>query len=78
MIGDTRFMTLGLREEAGFMGELDRDSRLPLFDYINARAEDLGLLVGGMIAFGCVAGRNMVGQRSAAPNCSAPSRNPRQ
>ena len=38
VIGDTRFVKLGLREEGGFVGEHDRDTRLPLPDHISARA----------------------------------------
>ena len=30
VIGDARFVKLGLRDEGGFVGEHDRDSRLPL------------------------------------------------
>jgi Fic family protein len=51
VIGDARFVKLGLREEGGFVGEHDRDSRLPLPDHISARAEDLAGLIAGMIAF---------------------------
>lgn len=51
VIGDARFVKLGLREEGGFLGEHDRESRLPLPDHISARAEDLADLIGGMIAF---------------------------
>jgi hypothetical protein len=51
VIGDARFVKLGLREEGGFVGEHDRDSRQPLPDHIGARAEDLPSLVEGMVAF---------------------------
>ncbi len=51
VIGDARFVKLGLREEGGFVGEHDRENRLPLPDHISARAEDLGSLIKGMMAF---------------------------
>jgi hypothetical protein len=51
VIGDARFVRLGLRVEGGFVGEHDRDSRTPLPDHISARHEDLTSLVDGLIAF---------------------------
>jgi Fic family protein len=51
VIGDARFVHLGLRLEGGFVGEHDRDSRLPLPQHISARHEDLTTLVDGLIAF---------------------------
>jgi hypothetical protein len=51
VIGDARFVTLGLREEGGFVGEHDRDTRMPIPDYISARAEDLRALIAGMSTF---------------------------
>ena len=51
MIGDDRFVELGLRKEGGFIGEHDRDTRLPLPVHISARAGDLPSLVDGMVAF---------------------------
>lgn len=51
VIGDDRFVALGFREEGGFVGEHDRDTRLPLPDHISARPEDLASLTQGMIAF---------------------------
>jgi hypothetical protein len=51
VIGDARFVHLGLREEGGFVGEHDRDSRLPIPDHISARPQDLRSLIDGMIAF---------------------------
>jgi hypothetical protein len=52
VIGDARFVRLGLRQGGGFVGEHDRDSRMPLPDHISARPEDLGSLIEGMAAFG--------------------------
>lgn len=51
VIGDARFVQLGLRLEGGFVGEHDRDTRMPLPNHISARAEDLPGLIDGMIAF---------------------------
>jgi hypothetical protein len=51
VIGDERFVHLGLRTEGGFVGEHDRESRMPIPDHISARHEDLDSLVAGMIAF---------------------------
>ncbi len=66
VIGDARFVKLGLREESGFVGEHDRDSRLPLPDHISARAEDLNSLVDGMITFDRVVASSMDGVIAAA------------
>lgn len=51
VIGDARFVKLGLRQEGGFVGEHDRESRLPLPDHISARAEDLDALIQGLVQF---------------------------
>ncbi|NWG72393.1 MAG: Fic family protein [Parvularculaceae bacterium] len=51
VIGDARFVHLGLRTEGGFIGEHDRDSRMPIPDHISARHEDLGALIAGLTAF---------------------------
>src|SRR5216683_1641520 len=51
VIGDARFVRMGLRQEGGFVGEHDRDSQMPLPDHISARAEDLPSLIAGMVAF---------------------------
>lgn len=61
VIGDPRFVKLGLRQEGGFVGEHDRETRQPLPDHISARAEDLAPLLEGMIAF----------DRMAAPHLDA-------
>ena len=44
-------MKLGLRQDGGFVGEHDRESRMPLPDHISARHEDLPSLIDGMVAF---------------------------
>src|SRR5439155_15733469 len=46
-----RFVRLGLREEGGFIGEHDRDTRAPIPDHISARPDDLRSLINGMTAF---------------------------
>ncbi|MCH9000254.1 MAG: Fic family protein [Proteobacteria bacterium] len=51
VIGDARFVKLGLRREGGFVGAYDRDTRMPLPDHISARPDDLPSLTEGMIAF---------------------------
>lgn len=62
VIGDARFVKLGLREEGGFVGEHDRETRMPIPDHIGARAEDLRGLIEGMAAFdaGAAAGLDPV------------------
>ena len=66
VIGDARFVKLGLRQVGGFVGEHDRDTRLPLPDHIGARAEDLPSLTDGMIAFDRAAGLEVNGVIAAA------------
>lgn len=51
VIGDARFVRLGLRHEGGFVGAHDRHTGAPLPDHISARSEDLLSLIHGMIAF---------------------------
>jgi hypothetical protein len=58
VIGDARFVPLGLRHEGGFVGQHDRDTQMPLPDHISARHEDLRSLIDGLVAF----------DRTAAPH----------
>lgn len=51
VIGDSRFVDLGLREEGGFVGERDRRTKTPLPDHISARPGDLEELISGLIDF---------------------------
>ena len=51
VIGDTRFVKLGLRQTGGFVGEHDRETHMPIPDHISARPEDLHQIIEGMIAF---------------------------
>lgn len=51
VIGDARFVRLGLRDEGGFVGVHDRDTNMPIPDHISARAEDLQSLLQGLIDY---------------------------
>jgi Fic family protein len=51
VIGDARFVHLGLRAEGGFVGDHDRVTREPLPEHISARAEDLRDLVRGVVEY---------------------------
>jgi hypothetical protein len=51
VIGDTRFIHIGLRIEGGFVGEHDRATGMPIPAHISARPEDLASLVNGMFEF---------------------------
>lgn len=51
VIGGERFVKLGFRDEGGFVGTHDRDTRMPLPDHISARHEDLPGLMQGLIGF---------------------------
>ena len=51
LIGDERFVTLGLRREGGFVGERDRVTGAPIPSHVSARHEDLDTLLEGLIAF---------------------------
>ena len=55
VIGDTRFVHLGLRVEGGFVGDRNRRSGEPIPEHISARAEDLPSLVDGIVAFDSLA-----------------------
>jgi hypothetical protein len=50
LIGDERFVHLGLRKEDGFVGERDLFGA-PRPDHVSAKAEDLRDLLGGLVAF---------------------------
>jgi len=51
VIGDQRFIRMGLRAEGGFVGTHDRDTQMPLPDHISARHNDLMSLIDGLVAF---------------------------
>lgn len=48
VIPDQRFITPGLRNEGGFIGEHDRMTGMPLPVHVSAKPEDLDALIGGM------------------------------
>ncbi|MBW2734285.1 MAG: Fic family protein [Deltaproteobacteria bacterium] len=51
VIGDARFVRLGLRDEGGFVGEHDRESGAPLPEHLSAHPEDLEALLQGLVAY---------------------------
>ena len=51
VIGDPRFVKLGLRDQGGFVGTHDRDTLEPVPDHINARPQDLRDLLTGIIEY---------------------------
>lgn len=51
VIGDARFVRLGLRDEGGFVGTHDRQTKEPVPDHVSARPQDLQSLVGGIIEY---------------------------
>ncbi len=57
VIGDDRFVQLGLRTQGGFVGTHDRVTQQPLPDHINARHEDLPSLINGIVSFDERSGR---------------------
>ena len=51
VIGDDRFVRVGLRSEGGFVGDHDRRTHEPLPDHVSARPEDLRSLLEGIITY---------------------------
>lgn len=51
VIGDARFVHIGLRRQGGFVGDHDRRTGEPIPEHISARAQDLPSLVEGIVAF---------------------------
>jgi hypothetical protein len=51
VIGDARFVTLGLRTQGGFVGVHDRQSGDPIPDHISARHDDVSGLLTGLVAY---------------------------
>ena len=51
VIGDARFVRLGLRLEGGFVGVHDRETGDPVPDHISARARDLEDLLTGLVDY---------------------------
>lgn len=51
VIGDARFVRLGLRTGGGFVGTHDRQTREPVPEHVSARPEDLRGLIEGIIDY---------------------------
>ncbi|WP_332680948.1 Fic family protein [Bosea sp. (in: a-proteobacteria)] len=51
VIGDARFVHLGLRTDGGFVGEHERSTGAPIPEHISAQPGDLPALVEGLVAF---------------------------
>jgi hypothetical protein len=51
VIGDARFVPIGLRRECGFVGTRDRQTQEPVPDHVSARPEDLPDLVAGLLEY---------------------------
>lgn len=51
LIGDERFVRLGLRRAGGFVGQHDRTGGAPIPSHVSARPRDLAMLLSGLIAF---------------------------
>ncbi len=51
VIGDDRFVKLGLRDKGGFVGTHDRQTQEPIPDHIGARPEDIRDLLAGIIEY---------------------------
>ena len=59
VIGDERFVHLGLRRKGGFVGERDRRKPRADPDHVSARPDDLPSLVQGMVAFDSAAAEKL-------------------
>lgn len=51
VIGSSRFVKIGFRDQGGFIGEHDRDSGMPIVEHISAKSEDIESLINGLIAY---------------------------
>jgi hypothetical protein len=51
VIGDDRFVRLGLRTDGGFIGEHDRITGEPVPEHVSARADDLASLIPGLVEY---------------------------
>jgi len=58
VIGDARFVKLGVRDEDGFVGTHDRETQEPVPDHISARPQDVRDLLDGIIEYD---GRSLTG-----------------
>lgn len=68
LIGDSRFVHLGLRVEGGFVGPRDRLTGDPIPEHISARAADLDSLLRGVVAY---AERSLAGGLDAVVTAAA-------
>jgi len=68
VIGDARFVKLGLRDEGGFVGTHDREAHEPIPDHISARPQDLQELLRGIIDYD---GRSVGGAVDAVATAAA-------
>jgi Fic/DOC family protein len=66
VIGDARFVKLGLRDDGGFVGEHDRITMGPLPQHISARPEDLDSLLNGVVEYDERSGRGEMNPVAAA------------
>lgn len=66
VIGDSRFVFLGLRAAGGFVGAHDRTTGEPIPDHISARAQDLPSLIEGIVRYGVAASADGLDPVSAA------------
>lgn len=51
VIGDDRFVHLGMRKEGGFVGMHNRKTKEPMPEHISARPEDLKSLIAGIVEY---------------------------
>lgn len=49
VIGNSRFVKMGFRDEGGFVGQHDRQTGEPIPDHISARHQDIDQLVNGLL-----------------------------
>lgn len=51
VIGTSRFVKRGFRDEGGFIGEHDRDTGVPIVEHVSAKSKDIDSLIAGLIAY---------------------------
>ena len=66
VIGDQRFIKMGMRDDSGFIGQRERDTGYPLPVHISARHEDLPNLIEGLLNFDQGASKQLDAVLSAA------------
>ena len=49
VIGNSRFLKMGFRDEGGFVGQHDRQTGEPIPDHISARHQDIDQLISGLL-----------------------------